>query len=279
MSSSPTFSFEFFPPKDDAAAERLRANHARLTPLNPEFCSVTFGAGGSTQERTLGAVRELMASGTDTAPHLSCIGQTRDSVRKLLERYQAMDIRRMVTLRGDLPSGMGSPGELGHANELVAFIREETGSRFHLTVAAYPEMHPQAASPRADLKNFKRKVDAGADAAITQYFFNADAYFRFVDECEALGITIPVIPGIMPIANYAQLARFSEMCGAEIPRWVRLKLQSYGDDRASIRAFGREVVTALCERLLTQGVPGLHFYTMNHAAPVLALWRNLGLPE
>ena len=277
MSPTPTFSFEFFPPKDDAAAAKLQATHARLASLNPEFCSVTFGAGGSTQDRTLDAVRELMATGVETAPHLSCIGQTRASVRALLERYRALGVRRMVALRGDLPSGMGAPGEFRHADELVAFIRAETGTQFHLTVAAYPETHPQAASHQADLRHFKRKADSGADQAITQYFFNADAYFRFVDECEAADVTIPIIPGIMPITNYTQLARFSEMCGAEIPRWIRLRLQACGDDRAAIRAFGRDVVTALCARLLEQGAPGLHFYTMNQAAPTLALWRGLGL--
>ena len=259
MSIERTFSFEFFPPKTPEGVEKLRATRRQLAQLKPRFFSVTFGAGGSTRERTLETVLEIQAEQHEAAPHLSCIGSTRENIRAILSEYQAHGISHIVALRGDLPSGTAGTGEFGHANELVEFIRSETGNRFHIEVAAYPEVHPQAKSARADLENFKRKVDAGADAAITQYFFNLDAYLNFVDECQSIGIDIPIVPGIMPINNYAQLARFSDMCGAEIPRWLRLKLQAYGDDVASIRAFGLDFVTGLCDELLEAGAPGLHF--------------------
>jgi methylenetetrahydrofolate reductase (NADPH) len=272
------YSFEFFPPKSDEAAVKLRATRDELAKLKPRFISVTFGAGGSTQERTFETVAEIQRdSDIDAAPHLSCIGSTRDSVRKILDNYRAGGVRHIVALRGDLPSGMGLPGEFRYANELVEFIRAESGDHFHIEVAAYPEFHPQAANANTDLDNFKRKVEAGADSAITQYFFNADAYFGFVDQCETRGLTLPIVPGIMPITNYTQLARFSDMCGAEIPRWIRKRLESYGDDRASIRAFGEKVITQLCQQLLDAGAPGLHFYTMNQAGPTTAIWKNLGL--
>ncbi len=272
-----TFSFEFFPPKTAEGAEKLRATREQLAQLKPKFFSVTFGAGGSTRDRTLEAVREIQASGSEAAPHLSCIGSTRDNIREILNEYKSQGIRHLVALRGDLPSGTMDAGEFNYANELVSFIREETGDWFEIEVAAYPEIHPQARSWKDDLVNFKRKVDAGADSAITQYFFNADAYFRFVDETRAMGVSIPVVPGIMPIGNYVQLARFSDACGAEIPRWLRKKLESYGDDLASIRAFGLDVVTDLCDHLLAGGAPGLHFYTMNQAGPSTTIWQRLGL--
>ncbi len=273
-----TFSFEFVPPKTAEGAEKLRATRAQLAQLKPKFFSVTFGAGGSTRDRTLEAVRDIQASGSEAAPHLSCIGSTRGNIREILTEYQSQGIRHLVALRGDLPSGTLDAGEFNYANELVSFIRAETGDWFEIEVAAYPEIHPQARSWKDDLANFKRKVDAGADSAITQYFFNADAYFRFVEEARALGVAIPIVPGIMPINNYLQLARFSDACGAEIPRWLRKKLESYGDDLASIRAFGLDVVTDLCERLLAGGSPGLHFYTMNQAGPSTTIWQRLGLP-
>jgi methylenetetrahydrofolate reductase (NADPH) len=274
-----TFSFEFFPPKTPEGAEKLRAVRARLAAVDPAFFSVTFGAGGSTREGTLATVLEIHAEGRPVAPHISCIGSTRASVRDLLRKYRDVGIRRIVALRGDLPSGAaGGAGDFSYANELVEFIRAETGDWFHIEVAAYPEYHPQARSPADDLSNFVRKVRAGADSAITQYFYNADAYFRFVDDVAALGCTVPIVPGIMPITNYAQLARFSDACGAEIPRWIRKRLESFGDDRESIRAFGLDVVADLCERLLAADVPGLHFYTMNQAEPTLAIWQRLGLP-
>ncbi|MEW6590063.1 MAG: methylenetetrahydrofolate reductase [NAD(P)H] [Pseudomonadota bacterium] len=272
-----TFSFEFFPPKTPEGVEKLRATRAQLAHLKPKFFSVTFGAGGSTRDRTLETVREIQASGSEAAPHLSCIGSTRENIRDILGEYKNQGIRHLVALRGDLPSGSMDVGEFQYANELVAFIRQETGDWFHIEVAAYPEIHPQARSWTEDLKNFKRKVDAGANSAITQYFFNADAYFRFVDETRAMGVSIPIVPGIMPIGNYVQLARFSDACGAEIPRWLRKKLESYGDDLASIRAFGLDVVTDLCDRLLAGGAPGLHFYTMNQAGPSTTIWQRLGL--
>jgi methylenetetrahydrofolate reductase (NADPH) len=272
-----TFSFEFFPPKTADGMDKLRATRRQLEQLKPKFFSVTYGAGGSTQERTLETVLEIQASGFEAAPHLSCIGSTRTAIAATLALYRSKGIRHIVALRGDLPSGSASAGELRYANELVEFIRESTGDWFDIEVACYPEFHPQARSPAEDLANFKRKVDAGANAAITQYFFNADAYFRFVDECEALGIALPLVPGIMPIMNFSQLARFSDACGAEIPRWMRLKLQSFGDDSASIRGFGLDVITELCDRLLAQGAPGLHFYTMNHAGPTTTIWQRLGL--
>jgi methylenetetrahydrofolate reductase (NADPH) len=269
------FSIEFFPPKTAEGAEKLRATRAKLAQLQPKYFSVTFGAGGSTQQGTLDTVREILAGGHLAAPHLSCIGGTRESIRAVLKQFQAEGIKRVVALRGDMPSGYGAAGEFRYANELVEFIRAETGDWFHIEVAAYPETHPQAKSPQDDLQNFARKVQAGANAAITQYFYNADAYFQFVDQARRLGLDVPVVAGIMPITNYTQLMRFSEMCGAEIPRWVRLKLASFGDDSASIKAFGLDVVTALCERLLAGGAPGLHFYSMNQAAPTTAIWSRL----
>jgi methylenetetrahydrofolate reductase (NADPH) len=277
MSEKRTFSFEFFPPKTPEGMEKLRATRKQLAQLNPKFFSVTFGAGGSTQDRTLETVLEIQGEGYDAAPHLSCVGSTKENIRAILERYKSKGIRHIVALRGDLPSGMADPGELRYANELVEFIRKETGDWFQIEVAAYPEYHPQAKSAHDDLMNFKRKVDAGANAAITQYFFNADAYFNFVEECEGLGVSIPIVPGIMPITNHSQLARFSDACGAEIPRWIRKKLEGYGDDMASIRAFGLDVVTDLCDRLLASGVPGLHFYTLNQAGPASTIWQRLGL--
>ena len=272
---------EFFPPKTPEGVEKLRATRAQLGRLRPRYFSVTFGAGGSTQSGTRDTVLEIQAEGHEAAPHLSCIGRTREELRALLLEYKDHGIRRLVALRGDLPSGYGSlgfsGGEFRYANELIEFIRAETGDWFHIEAAAYPEMHPQARSPQDDLQNFARKVQAGADAAITQYFYNADAYFRFVEEASRLGVDVPIVPGIMPITNYTQLARFSDMCGAEIPRWIRLKLASFGDDSAAIREFGLDVVTSLCERLLAGGAPGLHFYTMNQAAAITAIWERLKL--
>jgi len=269
------FSIEFFPPKTAEGADKLRAARGKLAELQPKYFSVTYGAGGSTQQGTLGTVLEILGEGHAAAPHLSCIGATRESLREVLAQYKAHGIRRIVALRGDLPSGYGGAGELRYANELVEFIRAETGDWFHIEVAAYPEMHPQARSPQDDLQNFVRKVKAGANGAITQYFFNADAYFAFVDNARRAGVDVPIVAGIMPITNYTQLSRFSEMCGAEIPRWVRLKLASFGDDAASIKAFGADVVTAMCERLLAGGAPGLHFYSMNQAAATTAIWQRL----
>lgn len=274
-----TFSFEFFPPKTPEGAEKLRGVRDQLGKLNPAFFSVTFGAGGSTQDGTLQTVTEIQQAGFAAAPHLSCVGSSRDSIRGILQQYRAAGIRRIVALRGDLPSGMGQYGEFHHANELVEFIRSETGDTFHIEVAAYPEMHPQARSATDDLQRFADKVKAGADAAITQYFFNPDAYFRFVDDARALGVAIPIVPGIMPITNSTQLMRFSDACGAEIPRWIRLRLQGFGDDTASIKAFGLDVVAELCEKLLEGGAPGLHFYTLNQAGTTLALWDKIGLAD
>ncbi len=274
-----TFSFEFFPPKTPEGMEKLRATRSQLAQLKPKFFSVTFGAGGSTRERTLETVLEIQAAGSAAAPHLSCIGSTQESIQETLETYKAQGIRHIVALRGDLPSGMADPGAFRYANELVAFIRQQTGDWFQIEVAAYPEIHPQAKNAQDDLANFKRKVDAGANAGITQYFYNADAYFRFVDDCREMNVTLPIVPGIMPITNCAQLLRFSDACGAEIPRWMRRTLEGYGDDAESVRAFAQDVVTALCERLLKGGAPGLHFYTLNQAAPTLAIWQRLGLPR
>jgi methylenetetrahydrofolate reductase (NADPH) len=271
------YSMEFFPPKTPEGAAKLRETRRQLAQLRPKFFSVTFGAGGSTRDRTLETVIEIQAEGLAAAPHLSCIGSTRENIRDILQTYKVHGIRHIVALRGDLPSGVADPGEFRYANELVAFIRAETGDWFDIEVAAYPEMHPQARSYQDDLRNFKRKVEAGANAAITQYFFNADAYFQFRDECEALAIGIPIVPGIMPISNYGQLARFSAMCGAEIPRWLAKKLESYYDDNASIKAFGLDFVTGLCDRLLAAGAPGLHFYTLNQAGLTSTLWQRLGL--
>ncbi len=277
-STSPAISCEFFPPNDDEAAARLRRVHARLIErLDLDYCSVTFGAGGSTRNRTFQAVFELHQATVPVAPHLTCIASTRESVRHILDHYREHGLARIVALRGDLPSGMTTAGELRCANELVTFIRETQGEHFHIEVAAYPEVHPQADSPERDLENFQRKVEAGADGAVTQYFYNPDAYFDFRDRCRRVGIDIPIVPGIMPVTNYKQLQRFSSLCGAEIPRWLRLRLEAFGDDLDSLRAFGVEVVSALCQRLLEQGAPGLHFYTMNQATPTLAICRNLGL--
>ncbi len=273
---TPTYSFEFFPSKTEAGTEKLRATHAELAKLNPLFFSVTYGAGGSTQERTFDAVKTIIETGSDAAPHLSCIGSTRDDIRNILKQYKDQGIHRIVALRGDLPSGMMDPGELKYANDLVTFIREETGDHFHLEVAAYPEFHPQSTSAEADLDHFKLKVDAGANSALTQYFYNADAYFRFIDDCEKRQIDIPIVPGVMPITNFTNLARFSDTCGTEIPRWLRQRLEGYGEDLDSIRAYGEEVVTDMCRRLLDAGAPGLHFYSMNQVAPSMAIWNNLG---
>ncbi len=269
-------SLEFFPPKTEEGIAKLISTEQALTALNPRYCSVTFGAGGTTQERTLDTVLSLQKEADiDCAPHLSCIGSSRESISNILSTYKDAGISRIVALRGDMPSGMREPGAFNFANELVAFIREETGEHFHIEVAAYPEFHPQASNAFTDLMNFKRKVEAGADGAITQYFFNADAYFSFIESCENLDIKVPIVPGIMPITNYTQLARFSDACGAEIPRWIRQRLQSYGDDIESIRAFGIDVISNLCQQLIDGGAPGLHFYTMNQSAPTLAIWDNL----
>jgi methylenetetrahydrofolate reductase (NADPH) len=276
-STNPIFSMEFFPPRTPEAEASLAGVIERLAPLTPRFCSVTFGAAGSTREKTFETVLSLQSLGLEGAPHLSCIASTRDNIREVLMAYQAADIRHIVALRGDMPSGMLSAGEFRYANELVAFIREETQDHFHIEVAAYPEMHPQAPNLRTDVQNFKRKVEAGANSAITQYFFNPEAYFRFLDDCEKAGIEIPIVPGIMPITNHTQIARFSEMCGADIPRWIRKRLEQLGDDREGIRAFGLEVISDLCRRLLEEGAPGLHFYTLNQSEAVLGIYRNLGM--
>jgi methylenetetrahydrofolate reductase (NADPH) len=273
-----TFSFEFFPPNTAEGREKLRATTAELARLVPEFFSVTYGAGGSTRDRTLETVLDIQATGSAAAPHISCIASTREGVREILTRYRDSGIRHLVALRGDLPSGLATAGEFRYANELVAFIRKEFGTQFFIEVAAYPEYHPQARNALEDLQNFKRKIDAGADAAITQYFYNADCYFHFVDQCQALGINVPVVPGIMPIHRFSQLARFSDACGAEIPRWIRRKLEAYGDDAEAVRAFGLDVVTELCARLLRHGAPGLHFYTLNQAGACTEIWKRLGLP-
>ena len=270
-------SIEFFPPQTPEGAAKLKVERAKLAALKPNFFSVTYGAGGSTRERTFATVQEIAAEGHQAAPHLSCIGSTRAGIREILDEYKAAGIRRIVALRGDLPSGMADGGELRYASELVEFIRAETGDWFTLEVAAYPEWHPQAKSPKDDLLNFKRKVDAGADSAITQYFYNADAYFNFVEEAYSAGVRIPIIPGIMPIGSFSKLARFSDACGADIPRWMRKKFESYGDDTDSIRAFGLDVVTELCETLLAADIPGIHFYSMNSAALTLAVCERLGL--
>jgi methylenetetrahydrofolate reductase (NADPH) len=270
-------SLEFFPPKTPEGADKLRATRQQLYALAPEFCSVTFGAGGSTQDGTQETVRQIIGEGQAGVPHLSCIGQTRASIRERLDAYRAIGTRRIVALRGDLPSGYGLGGEFRYASDLIAFIRAETGDHFRLAVAAYPEVHPQAKSPRDDIDAFRAKVDAGADVGITQYFFNADAYFRYVDELHRLGVRIPIVPGIMPITNATQLLRFSDNCGAEVPRWVRQRLQAFGDDTAAIRDFGAEVVAALCRRLRDGGAPGFHFYTLNQAAGTLAVCRLASL--
>ena len=268
-------SFEFFPPKTPEGADKLRLTRQALYASQPEFCSVTFGAGGSTQEGTFNTVKAILNEGMAAACHFSCVGATRATVREQLAALRAMGVKRLVALRGDLPSGYGAGGEFHYASDLVAFIRRETGDAFHLEVAAYPEIHPQAKSAEADLQAFAAKVSAGADSAITQYFFNADAYFRFVDDVQRLGVGVPVVPGIMPITSSTQLMRFSDACGAEIPRWIRLRLQGFGDDTASIKSFGLDVMTDVCDQLRTAGVPGIHFYTMNQAAATSEIIRRL----
>jgi len=269
-------SFEFFPPQTPEGLEKLAAARQRLATVKPDFFSVTFGAGGSTQDRTMDVIKQIHSEGHNAAPHLSCVGSTRDNIRALLFAYKDMGIKRIVALRGDLPSGMHSIGEFQYANELVSFIRSQTGEHFHIEVAAYPEFHPQAGSAREDMLNFKRKMNAGANSAITQYFYNADAYFRFVEETRKLGVTAPIVPGIMPIARFSQLARFSDACGAEIPRWMRKTMEGYGDDVESVQAFGLDVVTQLCEKLIAGGVPALHFYTLNQANASLEILKRLG---
>ncbi|WP_181297764.1 methylenetetrahydrofolate reductase [NAD(P)H] [Pseudomonas sp. Q2-TVG4-2] len=278
-SPRPSISFEFFPTKTEAGHEKLLATARKLAEYKPDFFSCTYGAGGSTRDRTLNTVLQLDGDvKVPTAPHLSCVGDSKQELRELLNLYKNAGIKRIVALRGDLPSGMGmASGELRYANELVEFIRAETGDHFHIEIAAYPEMHPQARNFEADLANFVRKAKAGADSAITQYFFNADCYFYFVERVRKLGVQTPIVPGIMPITNYSKLARFSDACGAEIPRWVRKQLESYGDDMESIQAFGEQVISEMCEKLLTGGAPGLHFYTLNQAEPSLAIWNNLKL--
>ncbi len=271
------FSFEFFPPKTAEGADKLVKVRDTLAALKPKYFSVTFGAGGSTQQGTFDTVTSIQGAGFDAAPHLSCVGSTRENIREILKSYMDKGISRIVALRGDMPSGTQDIGEFRFANELVEFIRSETADHFNIEVAAYPEFHPQASSVKDDLNNFKRKVEAGANSAITQYFFNPDAYYRFVEDCEKLDVTLSIVPGIMPITNYTQLARFSDMCGAEIPRWIRKRLEGYGDDKDSIKAFGEEVISEMCQQLLEAGAPGLHFYTMNVTAPTLAIWKNLDL--
>ena len=268
-------SFEFFPPKTPEGAAKLRTARQALYALKPEFCSVTYGAGGSTQEGTFNTVGEILAEGVDAASHFSCIGATRNTVREQLAALRKMGVKRLVALRGDLPSGYGTGGEFQYASDLVAFIRAETGDNFRIEVACYPEMHPQARSPEADLQAFATKVRAGADSAITQYFYNPDSYFRFIEEADRMGVQVPIVPGVMPITSSTQLMRFSDACGAEIPRWIRLRLQSFGDDTASIKSFGLDVVTQLCEQLVAGGAPGLHFYTMNQSAATVEICGRL----
>lgn len=275
MKKSIAYSFEFFPPKTAEGIANLRQARNELAQFKPEFFSVTFGAGGSTRDRTMETVFEIQADGYDAAPHISCISSSKEEIRALLQAYQAKGIRRLVTLRGDVPSGEVSAGDFKYANELVAFIRQETGDWFHIEVAAYPEFHPEAPSAAKDLENFKRKIDAGADSAITQYFYNTDAYFRFLEACQRRGIKAPIVPGVMPIYNFTQLSRFSNVCGAEIPRWLRLRLEAYGDDLPSLRAFGVDVVTELCIKLQTSGVDSMHFYTLNQANTIAKVINNL----
>ena len=275
MTQPITYSFEFFPPKTVEGIANLREARSELAKFNPEFFSVTFGAGGSTRDRTMDAVFEIQAEGYAAAPHISCISSSKEEIRELLSAYQAKGIKRLVTLRGDVPSGEVSAGDFKYANELVTFIREETADWFHLEVAAYPEFHPESQSAAKDIANFKRKVEAGANSAITQYFYNADAYYRFVETCEQQGIAVPIVPGIMPIYNYTQLARFSGVCGAEIPRWLRLRLEAYGDDMVSLRAYGADVVTEMCSRLIASGVKNMHFYTLNQAGTISKIIQNL----
>lgn len=275
MSKNTPLSFEFFPPKTTEGIEKLRETRTQLAKYNPEFFSVTFGAGGSTRDRTMDTVFEIQRDGFQAAPHISCISSSKEEIAVLLQAYQAQGIKRLVALRGDVPSGEVSSGDFRYATELVSFIRAETGSHFHIEVAAYPEFHPEARTPAADLLNLKRKADAGANSAITQYFYNADAYFRFIDQCATAGINIPIVPGIMPIYNITQLARFSSICGAEIPRWLKMRLEEYGDDMASLRAFGIDVVSELCETLKVWGVPSLHFYTLNQSGVISSIIENI----
>ena len=278
MSQAPSISFEFFPPKTDKGRENLKLAREQLAALQPEYFSVTFGAGGSTREHTLEVVREIQSeSDVDAAPHLSCIGSTRQNITQLLDQYQAAGIHRIVSLRGDIPEGMQDTGEFHYANELISYIRETTGDHFHIEVAAYPEMHPEAPDAVTDLHNFRTKVEAGANGAITQYFYNIDAYLYFVDACRKHSIDLPIVPGIMPITNYKQLANFSAVCGAEIPRWLEKKLQAYGEDLESIRSFGIDFISEMCQRLIDQGAPGLHFYTLNKSEASLAICKNLGV--
>jgi len=279
MQQQSAFSFELFPPKTEQGFEKMQQTVKQLQSLSPAFFSVTYGAGGSTQKRTFETVDWLCGQGIDTAPHLSCVGSSREELIEIIERYRDQGIRRLVALRGDLPSGagLGGLGDLSNANQLVALVRERFGDHFHIEVAAYPEFHPQAISAKRDLEYFAQKVAAGASGAITQYFYNPDAYFRFVDDCQTMGISIPIVPGVMPITNFAQLARFSDACGAEIPRWLRKRLEGFGEDLEAIRAYGIDTVTRLCERLLEGGAPGLHFYTMNQSGPCRKIWKNLGL--
>jgi methylenetetrahydrofolate reductase (NADPH) len=271
------YSLEFFPPKTPEGVAKLRAARRELAALKPAFCSVTYGAGGSTREGTLATVLEIRSEGMDGAPHVSCIGSTRDGMREVLAQYRSHGIRHLVALRGDLPSGSADVGDFRYANELVHFIRDETDDWFHVDVAAYPEYHPQSRNPDDDLASFQRKIDAGANSAITQYFYNPDAYWSFVDACAGRGIDVPIVPGVMPISSFTKLARFSDACGAEIPRWMRRRLEGFGDDAASIRAFGVDVVTRMCASLIERGAPGLHFYTLNQAGLTVAIWRALGL--
>ncbi|MEP7157263.1 MAG: methylenetetrahydrofolate reductase [NAD(P)H] [Betaproteobacteria bacterium] len=277
MTDTRKFSFEFFPPKTPEGSAKLRETVKQLAQFKPAFFSVTFGAGGSTQEGTLATVLDIRGAGHASAPHISCIGSTRDNIRETIHRYKEAGIKHTVALRGDMPSGMAQAGEFRYASDLVSYIREQTGDHFHIEIAAYPEYHPQARGAQEDLKNFKRKVDAGANSAMTQYFYNADAYFHFVDEVRAMGVNIPIVPGVMPISSFSQLARFSDTCGAEIPRWIRRKMEGYGDDTASIRAFGLDVVTDLAAKLLEGGAPGLHFYTLNQAGLSTTIWQRLGI--
>lgn len=277
LEADQAISFEFFPPKTAEGRDKLLAVTQQLGKVNPAYFSVTFGAGGSTQQGTIDTVLDIQQQGFSAAPHLSCVGSTKENIREILANYKSQGVDRIVALRGDIPSGTLDAGEFRYANELVAFIRQETGDHFHLEVAAYPEIHPQANNAQTDLANFKRKVDAGANSAITQYFFNFEAYIRFVEDCDKMGVTVPIVPGIMPITNYSQLARFSDMCGAEIPRWIRKRLEGFADDRESIKAFGTDVVSELCQSLLDYGSPGLHFYSMNQAESSLAICRNLGI--
>ena len=274
----PVYSIEFFPAKTEEGKIKLHQTREQLCKLNPAYFSVTFGAGGSTQQGTFDAVKEIIDSGQSAAPHISCIGSTKEKIRSMLHQYIAIGVSRLVALRGDMPSGMGGvAGEFRYANELVEYIRKETGDHFHIEVAAYPEFHPQAANAEKDLLNFKRKVEAGANSAITQYFYNVDAYYNFVDSCEKMGLDVPIVPGVMPITNYKQLARFSDSCGAELPQWLRKRLESFGDDIDSLRSFGYEFTVKLCQDLLHLGAPGLHFYSMNKEEPTSSIWKDLDL--